>query len=305
MNIAEASYKVGQALNKIDAGKELLDVIKVTHEKTSPEAWHNFSKLVISNAREGFGHYYGIPNAFYLLEANKENQKIDILKREIEEILSIPEYKRLVELGIYFGNAIEELHKEILTPTTPKNFAGDVAKPKLKRKIQDLHVSVQRTAIVKYIFTHFAKNKKSMQIFSEYDSKRSKYPFTKENRLLIQQLSSNSEEVKLLYFNELFSSVFDFMKRLIFETHLGLIIELNETDITSEVIKSINKFGAIRINTPNPLLMNQGFTFKIVGQGEEKFGLFNKKQFSFSQDNWNSKLNGYLYPPDDKGLFDI
>src|SRR5699024_347419 len=162
---------------------------------------------------------------------------------------SISEYKRLVELGVYFGDAIEKLHKEIITPAIPKNFAGTVAKPKLKRKIQDLHVSVQRTSIVKYIFTNLAKKQKSMNIFSEYDSKRSRYPFNKENRKLIQQMSKNDVELNLLYFNELFSSVFDFAKRVIFEAHLGVMIEMNESDITSQTVKAIDKFGAIRINT--------------------------------------------------------
>lgn len=303
MNIAETSYRVGKALKKIDAGKELLEVIKVTKEKTSPDAWHNFSRLVISNAREGFGHYFGIPNAYYLLEANKDNQKVDVLKREIEEILSISEYKRLVELGIYFGKALEELQKEVIAPTTPKSFAGTVAKPKLKRKIQDLHVSVQRTDIIKYIFTNFANKPHLMKIFSEYDSKRKKYPFVKENRILIQELSSSDEEVKVLFLNELFSSVFDFMKRLIFESHLDLIIELNETDITSQTIKSISKFSIIRIDTPNPLLLNEGFTFKLAGKEGEKFGYFNDKQFSYSQEDFNCKMGGYVYPQNDKGLF--
>ncbi|MGG3450371.1 hypothetical protein ABER98_10890 [Domibacillus aminovorans] len=304
MNVAEASYKVGQALKKIEAGKELSDVIKVLQEKTSPEAWNNFSKLVISNGREGLSHYYGIPNAYYLLEANKENQKVDVLKKEIEEILSIPEFKRLVELGLDFGNAIEELHKELLTPTIPKNFAGTVAKPKLKRKIQDLHVSVQRTSIIKYVFENFGKNDKALEMISDYDSKRSKYPFTKENRLLIQQLASNSEEVNLFFSQELFSSVFEFMKRLIFETHLGIIIELEDTNITSQAVKSIHKFSAITLNTPNPILMNQGFTFRMIRQGEENFGFLKGKQFSFNSDEWNCRLTGYLYPQDDKGLFD-
>lgn len=304
MNIADSAYRVGQALKKVDAGKELFEVIKVTQNKTSPEAWHNFSKLVISNAKGGFGHYYGIPNTYYLLEANKENQKIGMLKKEIEEILSISEYKRLVELGIYFGDALEKLHQEIITPVTPKNFAGTVAKPKLKRKIQDLHVSVHRTGILKYILTNLATNQKTMDIFSEYDSKRSSYPFTKKNRILIQQLSKKRDELELLYFSELFSSVFDFMKRIIFETHLELIIELNEHDITSQVVKTIDKIDLIRVNTPNPLLLNKGYTFKISESGAERFGLFNKKQFSFSQENWNCKLSGYLYMQDDKGIFE-
>jgi hypothetical protein len=174
----------------------------------------------------------------------------------------------------------------------PKNFAGTVAKPKLKRKIQDLHVSVQRTSILKYILTNLGTNQKSMDIFSEYDSKRSSYPFTKKNRMLIQQLSKKDEELNLLYTNELFSSVFDFMKRIIFETHLEVIIELNESDITSQVVKTIDKFGAIRVNTPNPLLLNKGYTFKIFDSGAERFGVFTKKQFSFSQENWNCKLGG-------------
>lgn len=305
MNIAEASYRVGRALEKIDTGKELLDVMKVTQEKTTPEAWQNFSKLVITNARNGLGHYYGIANAYYLLESNKENQKFEFLKKEIEEILSISEYKRLVELGIYFGKAIEELHKGMITPATPKNFAGIVAKPKLKRKIQDLHVSVQRTSIVKYIFTKLAKNQKPIKIISEYDSKRSKYPYTKENRMLIQKLSKNDKELNLLYFNELFSSVFDFMKRVIFEAHLGLMIELDESDITSQTIKTIDKFGVIRINTTNPLLMKKGYVFRIVGSEAERYGLFTKKQFSFSQEEGNCKLCGYFYPQDDKGLFEL
>lgn len=305
MNIAEASYRVGQALKKIDEGKEMLDLLKVIQDKTSPEAWHNFFKLVITNARNGLGHYYGIANAYYLLEANKEDQMSVVIKKEIEEILSIPEYKKLVELGIYFGNAIEELNKEIITPATPKNFAGTVAKPKLKRKIQDLHVSVQRTSIVKYIFTNLATNQKSMDIFSKYDLKRSSYPFTKENRILIQRLSKNNEELNLLYSSELFSTVIDYMKRLIFETHLGIIIELDESDITSKEVKTIDKFDVIRIKCTNPLLLNEGFTFKIVEPGVERFGLFTNKRFSFSQENWNCKLSGYIYPQDDKGLFDL
>ncbi|WP_285767523.1 hypothetical protein [Peribacillus sp. SI8-4] len=303
MNIAETSYKLGKVIKKIDEGKELLDVIKITKEKTSPEAWYNFFKLVISNAREGLGHYYGIPNAYYLLEANKENQKNESLKKEIEEILSIPEYKKLVELGIYFGNAIEELHKDIIAPTIPKKFAGTVAKPKLKRKIQDLHVSVQRTGIVKYFLREFAQNQNSINIFSDYESKRSNYPFDKKNRLLIHQLARSNEEFNLLISNELISSVFGFMKRLIFEAHLELVIELNETEITSQVMRNISDFGIIRINTINPLLLNQGFTFRIVRQGEENFGFFNKKQSSYSQEAWNCKLSGYLYTQDDKDMF--
>lgn len=304
MNIAETSYMVGMALKKIDKGKELLEVIDILKEKTSSSAWQNFSKLVISNANEGFGHYYGIPNAYYLLEANKENQRLDVLKKEIDEILSIPEYKRLVELGIYFGNAIEELHKDLITPTIPKKFAGTAAKPKLKRKIQDLHVSVQRTNIVKFIFANFTPGKNTKKIFSEYDSKRSQYPFVKENRMLIQHLSNSNEEVKLLFFNELFSSVFDFMKKIIFESHLGLIMELNESEIISQV-KSLNKFGVIKVKTSNPIFFNQGFTFRLIGEGEEKFGFFNKKNYTFSQKYEGFKFNGYLYPQDDKGLFDI
>jgi len=305
MNIAETSYMVGKALKKNDKGKELLEVIKILKEKTSSSAWHNFSKLVISNANEGFGHYYGIPNAYYLLEANKENQREDVLKNEIDEILSIHEYKKLVELGIYFGDAIEEMQKDVITPKTPKNFAGTVAKPKLKRKIQDLHVSVQRTNIIKFIYLNYDQSRDAVNIFSEYDSRRSKYPFVKENRLFIEQLSNGNEEVNSLFFHELLSSVFDFIKKMIFESHLDLTIELNQTEITSQVIKNINKFAAIKVNTPNPLLINQGFTFRLIGEGEEKFGFFNKKQFSFGQEDLSCKLSGYLYPQDDKGLFDL
>jgi hypothetical protein len=305
MNIAEASYRVGQAIRRIDQGKQLVDLFNKAKDITSQDAWSNFYKLLISGGRQGIKHYYSIPNTYYLLEANKENEELlEPLKDEITEILSIEEYKQLCDLGIYFGNAIEELLKDMFKPLIPKNFAGTVAKPKLKRSIQDLYVAFQRTEIVKYLLREYEKRQDFIDLISTYDSKRKDYPFSKENRIQIKEIANNVEQTSLLFLNEAINSIFSFMKQIIFESHMGLITELSHDDVRLKRVKSVNKLDIFKIDTHNPYILNQGNILKITSPTNTEYGLIYERRISFTQYNgMNCRLTGYLYPTDDQGLF--
>lgn len=306
MNIAEASYRVGQAIRRIDQGKQLIDLFNKAKDITSQDAWSNFYKLLISGGRQGIKHYYSIPNTYYLLEANKENEELlEPLKDEITEILSIEEYKQLCDLGIYFGNAIEELLKDMFKPLIPKNFAGTVAKPKLKRSIQDLYVAVQRTEIVKYVLQEFNNKQEFIELISIYESRRNELPFSKKNRIQIKELSNdNGEQTSLLFFYEAMNSILSFIKQVIFESHLGLITELSHDDITLKRVKSVNKLDIFKIDTQNPYIFNRGNILKISSPTNIIYGLICKSRISFTQYNgMNCRLTGYLYPTNDQGLF--
>jgi hypothetical protein len=304
MNIADASFRVGQIIKKIDEGKRLFELLDRAKEVTSEDAWSNFYKLLISGGMQGIKHYYSFPNTYYLLEGNKDNEKlVGVLKNEITEILSINEYKSLCELGIFFGNAIEELIKDMLNPLTPQNFAGNKAKPKLKRSIQDLHVAVQRTEIAKSILQKYVKNQNFMELSSNYDSKRIDYPFSKKNRMLIKQITKDEEQRSLLLFNEALNSILYFMKQIIFETHLDLLTVLSHNDISLKKVKRLNKFKLFIINTTNPEVFNRGNILMINSPTNTEYGIILSRNLTFNHDGFICKLKGYLYTDNDEGIF--
>lgn len=300
MNIAEAAYRVGIQFRKYDKGQYMLELYEKVKTKTSNEAWNLFSG---SYRRSGIINYFSIPYAYHLIESNKDIEEVPkYLRKEIEEIVSIEEYKELCSLAEFFGQALDKLIIDILSPTVPKSFAGTVAKPKLKRAIQDLHVTTQRTS-----FLHLAAkiHQNNYKDSSTFERKREKFPFTKKNRKIIHELSKNENQKETLYFYESMDSLIQFIKELIFEAHLGIIESIDYGLIKKEITKPFNNLKIFKFHFVDNYFDNntEGCLIQINNQNQSIYGLIQSKNTSFNKENVKTIYRGIMYPEKDTSVF--
>lgn len=299
MNIAEVAFRVGVQLRKHDKGLHLIELYDKVKLKTSNEAWNIFKG---SYRRSGIINYYSFPYAYNLIESNKDNEEVsNYLKTEIDEILSIQEYRELCSVSEFFGKALDKLILDILSPTVPKSFAGTVAKPKLKRAIQDLHVATQRTGVLPSV----AKiHQKRYTVPTIFEQQRERFPFTKNNRDLIYELSKNEEEKEALFFYESMNSLIEFIKELIFEAHLGIIESIEYGLIKKEITKPFNKLNLFKFHFADNYFDNtEGCLIQIKNRNQYSYGLVQSSSSHFDSEKVITEYRGILYPEKDANIF--
>lgn len=299
MNIAETAFRVGIQLRKYEKGLHLIELYDKVKSKTSNEAWNLFTRYFRIS---GIINYFSIPYAYNFIKRNKDNEKVTkYFKKEIDEILSIEEFKELCSLSEFFGNALDKLILDIISPTVPNSFAGIVAKPKLKRAIQDLHVAIQRTGFLPSAAKIYQKRYKVLSIF---DQQRKKFPFTKENRDFIYELSKNEEEKEALFYNESMNSLIEFIKELIFEAHLGIFESIEYKLIKKEITKTFNKLILFKYHFVDNYFNNtEGCLIQINNRNKYSYGLVLNKYSQFNSDRFKTKYRGILYPEKDTNIF--
>ncbi|MED2981299.1 hypothetical protein P4311_07590 [Bacillus thuringiensis] len=308
MNVAEAAHRVGEALKKTDKGRELTDLINKLVKTVSSEVWDSFHKLYVSGGKRGLIHYYSLTQAYSIIEGHKDNEELpSFLKGHVESILSINDFQQLADLGNYFGKAIDELILNVMGPMVPKEFAGETAKPKLKRAIQDLHVSFQRTGLLRYMMTNVKDKQEKLSIItSSYNARREPFSLTKANRRLIRELSDNRDDRKILLFYEIFGGMLDFIKQLIFETHINEIVCLERDTLIKEKIVHLHGIDLFMNKNYDVSILGRGHIILIKERNQYRFGLMKERSFSFNRERGGIvSIKGYLYPEDDNKIFEL
>ncbi|QXE18699.1 hypothetical protein [Clostridium sp. 001] len=299
MNVAQECYRTGKMLNKAEEGKKLFEIFKKVDSYVSKEAWDTFNQM-----RPPMKNYYSFPSALEVIRFNNDNQQLPgALKSQVKEIINCNQIKEFCDLCIQMGNALDDVTNKLFQLSIPNSFSNINTPPKLKRALTDLYISFQKTGITKTVFSYY-RNINFMETLEEYEKERTKLnsiPFSREHRKLIKKLKCSKCDEKSLYFMEIFISIVEVIKQIIFESHLGLILDINEKDIIKYKANGKNRIISYIIDL-KPEMLNiinwRGsiITFNITGK--QQFGLVNKRKLAFGI---NTKLNvgGILYPNDD------
>ncbi|HGH7176821.1 TPA: hypothetical protein ACJMKJ_004448 [Bacillus wiedmannii] len=304
MNVAEISYKIGKIIQKTEEGQRLLDLMAIIKSKVSNEAWDQFQKLYSSTPKQGLIHYYSINYVYELYKHQQNNEELmPFMRDQLNEMLSVNEFKEASDLALYFAKSVDTLIEDIYLSKMPKNFGGKTTKSKLKRAMQDLYVAVQRTNYSQFVFNNYKKEEMGEFLFlsSEYEKKKSPYPFSKVNRELIGQLIKNEKEKMFLWYNEFFLSIQTFIRQLIFEAHLNLVFELKQEELITNRVRRINKLELFKNKINDFPLGNKGSTIRITDNTQQRFGIINVTVWSLM--SASCEIEGFLYPKVDKELF--
>ncbi|WP_182813569.1 hypothetical protein [Bacillus sp. ME78] len=304
MNVAEISYKLGKVIQKTEEGKKLQDLMRILEDKVSNETWSDFQNLYTKTPKQGLLHYYSLNYVYELFKYQQSNENLQpYMKQIINEMLSINEFKEASDLSLYFAKSVDKMLGEIYKSEIPKQFGDKIAKPKLKRVIQDLHVSIQRTNYAQFIFKHYKKTEqeKLLKLCSDYEKEKNPYPYSKENREVIGKLATNDKERMFLWYNESIFSIQAFIKQIIFESHFNLIFELKQEDVIANHVKEINSLELFRSKTNQPAYLKRGAIIRFTAATQQRFGLINRSVCHLLEGV--CQIEGFLYPEKDKELF--
>lgn len=300
MNLAEAAVRLGNELKNIEDGKEILEVYRDLKENTSSGSWNMFSKSLL---RAGLNNYLCFNFAYDLIQDNKNNAQLpDYMRRDIDSILSEPNFNRLYDLSKVMKKGLDTLVKEILMNNLPASFNGVKIKPKTKRAIQDFSIMYQRTGIIKS-FIKIASPLKSTfkKVSEEYEREKDAFPFSSTNLKLISELEKKGESKSLLYYLESFNSFNLFINQLIFEAHMEIITSIRNNEVKRFNIKPFNGMILFRLISTNFTLDREGCIIELNYGADVYYGIINKQLTYF--DNEEQVLEGFLYPLVDKSIF--
>jgi hypothetical protein len=300
MNIADASIKLGLALKLSNEGKELYQSYYDAKNSISHESWDIFEKV-----NKSLRNYYGYNYAYQIIEANNNKGIPEYLVNQITEILGSEKIKKLSEKSLEFANSIDKTIINLFGLIIPKKFENIYTTPKMRRTLRDLYVCIQNTGITKVILKYGTKPEFQELISIYEESRRSldTYPFGKKARKLITELHKENYNIEWLYFIETFISINEIIKQIIFEAHMGFIINLSEDEVLNcKVIKR----GSLMIADLNLLpsrfdVMNYpGKVCEFIHDNKKYKMLITSKRFSFGTDkDAKLKIKGMGYPIND------
>ncbi|KIL39297.1 hypothetical protein SD70_21115 [Gordoniibacillus kamchatkensis] len=306
MNLSEASYRLGQILRRIKEGQELYQLHENLKSRLSHESWDCLNKM-----RTIMLHYYAFPASLSIIVGNSNRDDLPLpLKNQIDEINKSDETKAFCSLCESFGRSMENFVKELFVPNKiPKSFADFSTPPQLRRAIQDLHVVVSRTGIFKEIIKYMnPSNMELPPLINEFESKIEKqsHHFSKSRRRLLIGLANDEEEMKMLVAFHSFKTSMDLIKQIIFESHLGLMLFLDDGQIQSVKVKKRKRaihFTA-RLNHSMLDIMNwYGSIVKFRRGIHDEFGLITKRNIRWNRsEDIKIKIEGYLYPLYDRDI---
>lgn len=298
MNIADASTKLGLALKVSTEGEELYRSYDDAKNSISPESWDLFEK-----ANKSLLNYYGYNYAYQIINANKNVPAY--LMSQITEILESEKIKKLVGKSLELANSIDKTIISLFEPVIPKKIEGIYTNPKMRRTLRDLYICIQNTGITKAIFK-YGTQQEFQQLSSIYDERRRSldtYPFSKKARKLIKELQKENYNLEWLYFLETFISILEVIKQIVFEAHMGFIINLSEDEVIKCKVKKIGNLMIADLNllpTRLDVMNHSGKICEFIYDNKKYEMLITAWKFSFSKDkDAKLRMKGMVYPIND------
>jgi len=282
MNIYQEAYNLGNALRNSDAGKSILDMYNKVRFCTSEDSFNNLHDL-----GQCLMHYYLFPISLEILKINKDNKEIpDFMRNEFCKIINTPEIELFCKESELFGKKLDEAYKNFFSQGIPKKFTEDIKDPETVRAMINLNAACIRSGLVQKIIYYNKKEPNFNDLCRDYERERSIIkgtPFDRNVRKLIKQLKNNYDN-SILYFCEFFISVSTLIKEVVFETHLGLISEINREDLIS--FRTLgNKIKFFKLELPNSeikIFNQKGIITRLKDGKENFFLLINKRTLSFN-----------------------
>jgi hypothetical protein len=306
MNIAEASYRVGMALRKSKHGNELVEFYREIEKSISVDSWDLFHQK-----RAVMMHYFAFPNSFAIINGNYQRDDLpEYIHKMLEELVNNSIVREFCDKCVSFGREMEQTLLSILVPNKiPRSFGNFETQAPLRRAIQDLHVTMQRSGITQkmllYVDKYGGLNKKMSDFESKID--KSHIPFHKVRRTLINELSSSGNDYRMLVLMDSFVSTMQVIRQIICETHLGMISELGVDESTYYRYRVCDMIIPFRLHLNNsPKFMSNYGTFAHIREGaKDNFALITKINIRFGRDvpeGIRTKIVGYLYPENDVNI---
>jgi len=285
MNIYQEAYNLGIALRNSDVGKNILDMYNKVRSCTSENSFND-----LHNLGQRLMHYYLFSISLERLKINKDNKKIpDFMRNEFYKIINTPEIELFCKECELFGKKLEEASKNFFSKEISKEFAGDIKSPEIVRSMLNLNAACIRSGLVQRFMYYNSKVPNFKDIFRDYERERSIIkgtPFGKNVRKLIKKLKSNYDS-SILYYCEFFISVLIIIKEIVFESHLGLISEINREDLISFRILGDNQIKFFKIELPSEeiKIFKQNGIITLLSDSKEKIFLLVKKRIvSFNRE---------------------
>lgn len=298
MDIYKEAYNLGLALRDSDGGKDILDMYNKVHNSISEESFKELHDL-------GYHliHYYLFPSSMERLKLNVDNKKIpDFIRDEFYKIINTHEIELFCKECELFGKKLEEASKYFFNQAIPKKFTDDVKDPEIVRAMINLNTACIRSGLVQKLIHYNNKVPNFKDIFRDYERERSiikGIPFDKNVRKLIKKLKNNYDS-SILQCCEFFISVLVLIKEIIFESHLGLISEINREDLINSRILGNEQIKFFKLELPNKAIkiFKQNGVLAMLTNGKEKiFLLIKKRTFSFDKEKGSKIMwSGIICP---------
>lgn len=298
MNMYQEAYNLGIALRNSGTGKSILDMYNKVRSCTSENSFNDLHDL-----GQCLMHYYLFPISLERLKINKDNKKIpDFMRNEFYKIINTPEIELFCKECELFGKKLDEASKNFFGKEIPKEFANDIKSPEIVRAMLNLNAACMRSGLIQRFMYYNSKVYNFKDIFRDYERERSiikGIPFDKNVRKLIKKLKSNYDS-SILYCCEFFISVLTLIKEIIFESHLGLISEINKGDLISFRILGNNQINFFKIELPGKAIkiFKQNGILTLLSDGKEKFFLLiSKRTASFNRETGSKIMwSGLICP---------
>lgn len=301
MNVIEASYNLGKTVRKLDEGNKLIELYNSLKENTSKDAWHGLNTLgpVLPN-------YYRYPIAKSIVESISINGPIPIgLEKEVNELLGSKELEEYCRVSVDLGGVIEKFAISMFSPQPITSLGSKKMSYKFIRAVEDLNEACQKTRVFRNLLRYMNPETKELPgIVSIYEAKKTSnyYPFHPLNRKLMRDLASNETDIKLLILIEQFSGLLSVIKQTVYETHLDLILELEDNSIKRMLKRDVNRIipFIIDVNQVSTDIMSwTGNLFKLEQGTDKEYGIVIKRKLQWNSVGEKTLLSGYFYPSND------
>ena len=302
INSLTATYNFGEELSKTSEGISLWEKYDILKAELSSKTWFFYQKAIDSCA---FSHYFSFEHAYKKIEIlyyekNETYQECYIELRDCKEL------KQIIKEASQIGAELDSLILHTLQRVPLKDNEGLLNSYKLYRSWMDLFYQLHSTKMLAFLQECkklMVSSDNNYHIFSE---SKNKFPFSKFNRSIINNLAKNDLEKEMLMSFEFFDSIRNLIPQLIFDTHFRRLFKLEKNDVVYYKEKMKNNIRAylIEISVDEFQSHKGDFIFLFEGNKLKDIGVIKKEKIEYNeiQSGYTLKISGILYPEKDFDL---
>lgn len=297
------SYHFGNKLSKSVFGQTLLLRYNDIKSKLSPEAWSLYQDAIKTCS---FQHYYSFGLAYKKIESLCSTQE-SYFQESFTELHDCKEVFLLIEESTQLGRDLENSFLQMFSRLPSKSISGNFNSFDLYRAWMNVFYRLHSTKMIPYLHQHKAIIENQQRNVQEFMQSKENYPFSKNNRALIQKLAMKGKDKDIMYSVEFFDGLRNSVLQVIFETHFNRLFKLCKKEIVSYREKQQNKIRVFSTKAfGTEFFKLQGiFILILENNTPQEIGFIKRrvvKNFDMGKKTI-SKIEGLLYPKNDYNLF--
>lgn len=305
INTLVASYHFGSKLAETPFGRKFHLRYKDIKNKLSPETWNLYLDAI---KKFTFQHYFSFDLAYKKIK-DICSGKEEYFQESFIELQNCSELHTLIEEGNQIGRDLEDSLNQMFASIPTKSTSGIFDSLDLYRAWMDVFYQMHSTKLFSYLHQHKANIQNKQGNVQKFIKSKEIYPFSRQNRILIRNLTNKRSDIDIMYSVEFFDSLRNSILQVIFETHLNYHLRLNKNEISNFREKEQNKVRVFstKLIGADAFKYQGNFIMFIEDNILQDIGLIRRRVGRYLELNerFITTIEGTLYPKTDYHLLAI